>query len=221
MILQLKLTLKETEPRIWRRILVDDLSTLHQLHRMIQILMGWWDYHLYQFDVEGGRYHGPDDEPMLDEDIGEEAAGVSLRQLGLRKGDVFDYEYDFGDSWRMEIVVERRRQVRNGLWTLPWLMEGERAGPPEDCGGTTGLARVLSVLENPPLPPASSDPEDWDAPESWPDLDLDGDSDFEDPEERERWELLQWLGDYDPGQFDRRTANHFLVLAGAWGALDG
>jgi hypothetical protein len=213
MVLQLKLSLMDTEPVIWRRILVDDLSTLHQLHRMIQILMGWWDYHLYEFDVEGQRFHGPGDEPFLDEDIGEEASGTTLRQLGLRKGDVFDYVYDFGDSWQVEIVVERRRQTRGRQWNLPWLLEGERAGPPEDCGGPPGLAEILEVLENPPPPLVADgaddlfefdDLEDSDLPDSY----------------RERRELLEWLGDYDPSRFDRRTVNHFLLMAGAWGTLE-
>ena len=81
MVLQLRIALLETEPVIWRRILVDDTSTLHQLHRMIQILLGWWDYHLYRFDVEGALYHGPGDAPFLDEDIGEDASRVTLREL--------------------------------------------------------------------------------------------------------------------------------------------
>ncbi len=213
-VLQLKLTLLDTEPVIWRRILVDDLSTLHQLHRMIQILMGWWDYHLYQFHVNGMQYHGPGDVSFLDEDIGEEASGLTLRELGLRKGDAFEYDYDFGDSWHMEILVERRRQTRGQRWDLPWLLEGERAGPPEDCGGTPGLAEILVALEHPPPPEPDDDLDDL---EHFGDLtDVD---DLDRPEDRERRELLEWLGDYDPSRFDRRTVNHFLLMAGAWGAL--
>lgn len=194
MVLQLKLTLLEAEPLIWRRILVDDSTTLHQLHRMIQILMGWWDYHLYQFTVGGVRYSGPDDEPFLDEGIGQDASTVTLRKLGLKKGGSFEYEYDFGDSWHLAVVVERRRQDAGRRWVLPWLLEGERAGPPEDCGGIHGLERILAALEG--------DPPD-------------------DDDEQERLELLEWLGDYDPTGFARRTVNHFLVLAAAWGLLDG
>jgi hypothetical protein len=225
MILQLKLRLLDVDPVIWRRVLVDDTSSLHELHRMIQILMGWWDYHLYQFEVDGLPYHGPGDEPeFIDEDFGEDPSLVTLRSLALRKGDVIDYEYDFGDAWRMEIVVERRRQTRGQSWILPWLLDGERAGPPEDCGGVGGFGRILDALE-----PASrsgrngraqereeENGDGVDSPE-WDDL-IDYD---EMEEERERRELLEWLGDYDPAHFDRRTANHFLVLAGAWGALRG
>ena len=83
------------------------------------------------------------------------------------------------------IEVERRRQTRGRRWTLPWLLEGERAGPSEDVAELDGF---------------------WE-----------GESD----EERERRELLEWLGDYDPAWFDRRTVHHFSVLAQGWGALDG
>ncbi len=219
MVLQLKLRLLETEPVVWRRILVDDTSTLHQLHRMIQILMGWWDYHLYRFDVAGRRFDHPQDEPIfLDDDFGEPATGVTLRGLGLRKGDVFDYRYDFGDDWRIEIEVERRRQTRGQRWTLPWLLEGERAGPPEDCGGITGLQEILAVLE--PVPSVPGGPGDH-SKTSEDVGELDGFWEEESDEERERRELLEWLGDYDPARFDRKTVNHFLVLAQVWGALDG
>ena len=210
MVLQLKLTLQETDPVIWRRILLDDRCTLHQLHRVIQILMGWWDYHLYQFDVDGKRFHGPGDEPLMDEDIGNEASGVTLRGLKLRKGDLFGYDYDFGDSWEIEILVERRRQTRGRGWNPPYLMEGERAGPPEDCGGTPGLAEILVALENPPLP----------EPVDELDALVYGFEEDESPETREHRELLEWLGDYDPAMLDRRAMNHFLLMADAWGALE-
>lgn len=217
-VLQLKLRLLEAEPVVWRRILVDDTSTLHQLHRMIQILMGWGDYHLYRFDVAGRRFDDPQDEPIfLDDDVGEPATGVTLRGLGLRKGDVFDYRYDFGDDWRIAIEVERRRQTRGQRWTLPWLLEGERAGPPEDCGGITGLAEIVAVFE-----PVSADQAgSGNDVAGWEDVGgLDGLWEEESDEDRERRELLEWLGDYDPARFDRRTVNHFLVLAQYWGALE-
>jgi Plasmid pRiA4b ORF-3-like protein len=203
MILELKLTLLDTEPPIWRRILVEDDRTLHQLHRMIQILMGWWDYHLYEFEVKDRKYHEPGDEPFYDEDIGEEATDFMLRDLSLKKDETFGYVYDFGDDWRIEILVERRRREPRGRsWILPWLLEGERAGPPEDCGGVDGLREILDAIDASPRDAGSDDAADPFG-------------------EEERQRLLEWLGGYDPAAFDRRTVNHFLVMAAAWGALRG
>ena len=200
LVLQLKLTLIESDPPIWRRFLVDDASTLFHLHRIIQILMGWWDYHLFEFEVDGNRY--AHHEPEWEEDVWEDASLVTLRSLKLRRGSRFLYKYDFGDAWRMEIDVERRRQG-GPHWILPYLLEGERAGPPEDCGGVSGLERILRALEEPRSATRPTD-DDYDDP---------------DEAERERRELLEWLGDYDPAAFDRRAVNHFLVLAAGWEAL--
>jgi len=55
-------------------------------------------------------------------------------------GDRADYEYDFGDSWKHEIVLEQvGSRLPNGQ--RPICLEGARACPPEDCGGSTGMKR--------------------------------------------------------------------------------
>jgi hypothetical protein len=48
---QMKVTLKGSKPPIWRRIQVASTTTLAQLHQVIQRVMGWESYHLYQFVV--------------------------------------------------------------------------------------------------------------------------------------------------------------------------
>ncbi len=234
MILQLRLELVGSEPSIWRRTLVEDTGTLHALHRIIQLLMGWWDYHLYEFEVKGRRFHGPGDEPEFEgEDFGEEAAEVTLRALGLRKGDAFLYRYDFGDGWEIAIDVEWRRQAGGRGWVLPALLDGARAGPPEDCGGIGGLDEILEALE----PIGSENARNGNGrgaaraagrgddeidesvlDEAMYDEDLD-DEDLDEEEERRR-ELLAWLGDYDPARFDLRTVNHVIGLVAAWGGLE-
>jgi Plasmid pRiA4b ORF-3-like protein len=127
----------------------------------------------------------------------------------------------------MEIKVERRRQTRGRRWTLPWLLEGERAGPPEDCGGIMGFQDIIALFEPVAAIPAGpgDDPSGSDDLNESDDFgELDGfwedEIDDESAEERERRELLTWLGDYHPARFDRFTANHFLVLAQGWGALE-
>jgi hypothetical protein len=44
-VLQLKVTLEESRPPIWRRIQLLDNSTFFNLHNAIQNAMGWEDYH--------------------------------------------------------------------------------------------------------------------------------------------------------------------------------
>jgi hypothetical protein len=107
-----------------------DIS-LAGLHRVIQLMMQWYDYHLYEFEVRGERFQAQEDP----EAEGSDAAMASLQSFDFAQGERFTYLYDFGDDWHHEILVEQRRTLASLAW-LPWVLEGERAGPPEDCGGT-------------------------------------------------------------------------------------
>jgi len=61
-IYQLKITLKGARPPIWRRVQVHANVTLYQLHEIIQVAMGWFDDHLYEFQIAGDRYGHVDPE---------------------------------------------------------------------------------------------------------------------------------------------------------------
>ena len=119
---------------------------------MLQLLFGWLDYHLYEFEVEGRRFAllDEEDEP---EPISEDAMSTTLHDLQLRKGSTLTYTYDFGDSWEHDIIVEK---VRSGTKAradlLPALLDGGRAGPPEDAGGTPGYERLIEALRDPADP---------------------------------------------------------------------
>ena len=60
----------------------------------------------------------------------------------------FIYEYDFGDSWQHEIVLEKTLEPEPGI-TYPRCIEGERACPPEDVGGIWGYAEFLDAISDP------------------------------------------------------------------------
>jgi hypothetical protein len=145
-LLQLRVTLAEIEPPIWRLVRVPDAYTLHQLHRVIQLAFGWLDYHLYLFQVNGRRFEEP-----LEDAEDEDSTAVHLRDLALGTGSRLTYTYDFGDHWVHEIVVEGVRTATR-MKPLPVLLGGERAGPPEDCGGPCSYADMLQALEEPDHP---------------------------------------------------------------------
>lgn len=42
---QIKVTLLESKPPIWRRLIVKDNIRLDQLHSVLQVAMGWSNYH--------------------------------------------------------------------------------------------------------------------------------------------------------------------------------
>jgi Plasmid pRiA4b ORF-3-like protein len=140
---ELTVTLRNIEPAIWRRLVVPTSLTLRELHAVIQSAMGWQDYHLHLFEVDGVLYGDVDEiqsHPLGDEEIftvGEVAEAVRN----------FRYEYDFGDSWDHDIAIE---QMMSSVGTgTPHLIGGARACPPEDCGGPWGYEDLLRVLADP------------------------------------------------------------------------
>jgi len=54
-VFQLKVTLRDIKPPIWRRVLVDGSAALDEVHDVIQAAFGWWNSHLHEFRI-GGRY---------------------------------------------------------------------------------------------------------------------------------------------------------------------
>jgi hypothetical protein len=55
-VFQLKVTLEGIRPPIWRRIQVRGDLSLFKLHKILQVVMGWQDYHLHQFSIEDECY---------------------------------------------------------------------------------------------------------------------------------------------------------------------
>jgi len=135
-IYQIEVTLRWTEPPIWRRLLVPADLTLADLHNVIQTAMGWEDDHLHEFQIRGEAY-GPIE---LDSAIDERK--VPLRQVFSRIGAKASYHYDFGDDWKHRIVFEKRLPADPNT-TYPVCTGGERACPPEDCGGISGYYRLM------------------------------------------------------------------------------
>jgi hypothetical protein len=146
---QFKITLLDTKPTIWRRIQVID-CTLTDLHEYIQAAMGWWNYHLHQFEIGGELYSQPapdgDDFGMEFKDETKVLLSKLIPKSGRRSRWV--YEYDFGDGWRHEILFEGFPPVDSKA-KYPLCLEGERNCPPEDCGGPWGFLEYLDAIRDP------------------------------------------------------------------------
>jgi len=145
-ILQLKVTLAEVEPPVWRRLLVPADMTLTKLHDALQAAMGWTNSHLHCFEIAGrriGMVGIEEDSPEL-----EDERRVRVASVLPKKGAKLLYRYDYGDDWEHVIEVEdvngpdRRR-------SYPLCIAGARACPPEDCGGPGGYEDLLGVLASP------------------------------------------------------------------------
>ena len=149
-IYQLKVTLIDSKPPIWRRVLVRGDSTLAELHQVLQPVMGWWDCHLHQFIV-GETYYGephPDYSDYLEMN---DERQFTLGDIVFGEGSKFAYEYDFGDSWEHVLLVEKILSPEPGQH-YPTCIKGRRACPPEDVGGIWGYAEFLQAIQNPDHP---------------------------------------------------------------------
>jgi hypothetical protein len=143
---QLKITLN-TQPPIWRRVQVKDCS-LSRLHDVIQTAMGWMHSHLHGFEVGGEQYGEPDPMGMMET---EDEGKLKLGEVAAQGHKRFSYTYDFGDSWEHTIQIEKTLTPEPGV-RYPRCVEGQRACPPEDCGGTWGYADFLEAIQKPSHP---------------------------------------------------------------------
>jgi hypothetical protein len=109
----IKVTLLGTSPPVWRRVLVQRDITLRNLHHTLQIVMGWTNSHLHQFVFQRQRYSDPKHKCQgrtVDE------SRTKLRDLIWNPGEILLYEYDFGDGWQHELLLEEvlREMSRSG-----------------------------------------------------------------------------------------------------------
>ena len=158
----LHVQLNGIEPPIWRTIVVPGAISLHTLHKMLQVVMGWENVHLYMFRLtinEKTTVYGLPDPDWESEDI-------RIRDSRRTKLDAavwadwlkLTYEYDLGDSWMHHITIEQIEHLAENdisedtLWVSPRCLAGARACPPEDAGGIGGYMLLLEALQNPKHP---------------------------------------------------------------------
>jgi len=142
---QIKISLKNSEPKIWRRIIVNSDILLIDLHYIIQTTMGWDNYHGFQYKKNKEIYGIPSrDDWYTVHDIRKTKLG-SLLQKEKQK---LEYEYDFGDSWKHEIILEKILEYDQNE-QIPRCIAGKMNCPPEDCGGIWGYDDLVRIMEGP------------------------------------------------------------------------
>jgi len=141
---QLRVALKGSEPPIWRRFQLKRETTLFKLHKVLQIVMGWQNYHLHEFRIGNLSFGEP--APEEGSDFIDERA-IKLTQIAPDLPLKFEYIYDFGDGWQHEVIIEKGVDKQAGV-RYPVCIEGSRACPPEDVGGIGGYASFLKAIQN-------------------------------------------------------------------------
>ena len=151
--LQLKVTLLEIRPAIWRRLLVPASIKLPKFHTVLQVAFDWTNSHLHAFRVGDESYEAYYPETWEDPFGGTERHDESkfrLCDLLHGKGDRLVYEYDFGDSWQHEVRVEQVLPVNRPEPVA--CLAGARAAPPEDCGSVPGYYELVEAMADPQHP---------------------------------------------------------------------
>lgn len=181
--LQFKIQLKNvTKPTVWRRVIVPETFTFHDLHMVIQSVFPWDNYHLYMFSPKG---YGSKPIISLPSEGWEEtqmnAKRTLLSMFFFEKKQSFTYIYDFGDDWTHHIILEK---ILSNAVLFPMCTDGKGTCPPEDCGGPWGYQNLRETL---------SDPAN------------------EEYEEMKEWLGLEEGQEWNPEGFDLEKANQVLL----------
>ena len=182
--LQLKVQLEDINPIIWRTFQIDQTETFFDLHEILQIVMGWENAHLFEFQIKERKIGLlPDEDEMWDTDASlEDSESILMLDMNFKEGDSFHYIYDFGDNWKHLLTVEK--VLVDDETDCPVCLEGARNCPPEDCGGAPGYADFLDALKNPNHP--------------------------------QHEEIIDWIEEFDPEDFDLEETNEILQEFNDW-----
>jgi hypothetical protein len=143
--MRLQISLIDSEPLFWRRLLVPATTRLDKLHRIFQDTMGWTDSHLHMFRIDDDVLYTSYDHDLLQGELDERMSTLE-HAVGDRLR--FAYDYDFGDNWEHDVIIEDKTATRLGLKHAV-CVDGQNACPPEDCGGISGYERLLEGLADP------------------------------------------------------------------------
>lgn len=139
--LEIRISLLDATPEIWRKFIVSSDVALPELHDLVQIVMGWDNCHLHAFTKDQITYGEPD--PDFDDESTTNELGVRIGSLLTEIGRSLVYEYDFGDGWTHELRLE---EIRKSSGRRALCLDGARACPPEDVGGIFGYVEFLQAL---------------------------------------------------------------------------
>jgi hypothetical protein len=147
-IIQMKISLDDIKPEIWRRFIINSSCSLDKFHIILQTIMGWQNCHLYGFIVNGEEYMPSDDDDEFFESDALNTKGMTIKKLKLNEKDKIKYIYDYGDNWEHTIKIEKIINTDDKIQT-PLCVDGERNCPPEDCGSYPGYDDIVNAMKKP------------------------------------------------------------------------
>lgn len=175
--IQMRVDLDYAQPPIWRRLQVPASMTLADLHYTLQTAFEWDNLHLHDFVQKSGGSWLEDkrfSDPSMELEEAADEFDVKVGQLLNKPKDKLEYNYDFGDSWRLKLVVEKI--IDSDPDQVVRCTAGRMRPPVEDIGGIPGWYHAIDVVNDPShvdhehscnmlgiKPGESFDPTDFDA----------------------------------------------------------
>jgi len=148
-IYQIQIALKKVKPKVWRRVLIPSDLLLSDFHKIIQTTMGWANVHMHQFVIDDIYYSvkHPDDDFWDESDtVDYKKKKLCISSFLKKEKDRILYEYDFGDGWEHDIILEKILPVDNNI-KYPVCLTGKMNCPPEDCGGAYRYNNIRELLK--------------------------------------------------------------------------
>lgn len=149
---EIKVSIRDTHPPVWRRLQIPEGITFHELNAIIQLAFDWCGYHAYNFEV-GATLHDMGvfiELPEIDDGWGDYETKNSKKEKidkYFKEYKRMKYTYDFGDDWIHDIIIEKTVETDKKL-TKPICIKAKMADLPEDCGGPYGYEELLDILSD-------------------------------------------------------------------------
>ncbi|MGL4522469.1 MAG: plasmid pRiA4b ORF-3 family protein [Bacilli bacterium] len=142
-----------------RRIIVPSNMEFSRLHDVLQMVLDWKDYHLYDFIITDEKTNKEVVRLVsCEEDLYYDSSAVLMHQRKLSEflpsHKEMLYTYDFGDNWKHHIQIVRVIEDYNQ--ESPYLIDANGQTPPEDVGGVYGFIRFLEIINDPTHPEHTS-----------------------------------------------------------------
>jgi hypothetical protein len=146
---QLKITIKNSKPPIWRRLIVPTGITFSQFSMILNEVMGWDGYHAFEFEFYHLELRIIEDAEEMEIGYGPydyiEASKTYIREY-LEENEWFTYTYDLGDDWQHRVTVEK--VLEDYPYDYPQVIKYKGNCPVEDCGGIYAYYECLEVIQN-------------------------------------------------------------------------
>lgn len=129
----IKVTLENTHPPVWRRIVIPEKISFENLHRILQAAFQWEEEHMHDFSFPETESRVAMKGEIYEGDVTEEHVLVDGMLTTCK---YIRYTYDFGDDWKHKIVFEKEDPDYNARHATVIKYKGDSFE--EDSGGVWG-----------------------------------------------------------------------------------